>query len=166
MHVIQVEYASYLLWLPEREEGGHGMITVTNMPEWTTHQLWLPEQEKEWTWDDQHHQSPTCQNVQLTFYDCQSRTKNGHGMISMIILTNMPECTTDPLWLPEQNKEWAWNDQHDQSLTCQNAQLTCYHCQSRTHNRHGIMSMISHKNSRMHNLPTMIARAGQTMDMG
>ena len=111
------------------------MITVTNMPECTTHLLWLPEQDKEWTWDDQHdhshqharmHNSPpmiaraghwmdigwsawsqssTCQNAQLTDYDCQSRTKNGHGMISMITVTNMPECTTHPLWLPEQDKE-------------------------------------------------------------
>ena len=55
-------------------------------------------------------QSPTCQNAQLTLYDFQSRTKNGHGMISMITATNMPECTTHKLWLPKQDKKWAWDE--------------------------------------------------------
>ena len=134
---------------------------------YTTHLLWFPEQDEEWTWDDQHDyshqharmhnsptmiaragqwmdmrwsawsQSPTCQNAQLTHYDCQSRTKNGHGMISMITVTTMPECTTHPLWLPEQDKEWTWDDQHDHT----------------------------HQHARMHNSPPMIARAGQWMDM-
>ena len=126
---------------------GHGiisMITVTNMPECTTHPLWLPEQDGEWTWNCQHdQQSPTCQNAQLTHYDFQSRIKNGHGIISMITVINMPECTTHQLWLPEQDEEWTWNDQCDESLTCQSAQLTDYDCQSRMKNGHGIISMIT-----------------------
>ena len=75
---------------------------------------------------------PTCPKAQLTSYDCQSRIKNGHGVISMITVTNMSKCTTHCLWLPEQDKEWTWDDQHGHS----------------------------HQHTRMHNLPTMIARAG------
>ena len=140
------------------------MITVTNMPECTTHPLWLPEQDEEWTWNHQHdhshqharmHHSPpmiaraewrmdmessawsqsqTCQNAPLTHYDCQSRMKNGHGIISMITVTNIPECTTYPLWLPEQDEEWSWNHQHDHS----------------------------HQHAWMHNLPPMIAIGSAT----
>ena len=110
------------------------MISVTNIRECTTHQLWLPEQGKEWTWDDQHDHShqysrmhssppmvakagprmdvgwsawsqPTWQDLQLTSYDCQSQTKNGHVIISMTIITSMPECTPHLLWFPEQDNE-------------------------------------------------------------
>ena len=117
-------------------------------------------------------QSPTCQNAQLTFYDCKSRTNNGHEMISMITVTDMPACITHLLWSPEQDEEWTCDDQHDyghqhasmhnsppmiakagqrmdigwsawwQSPTCQNGQLTSYDCQSRTGIGHGIFSMI------------------------
>ena len=136
-------------------------------------------------------QSPTCQNAQLTSYDFQSRTKNWHGMISMITVTNMPECTTHCLWFPEQDKEWTWNNQHDhsnrnssmhnslamisragqgmdmgwsawsQSMTCHNAQLTSYDCQSGKKNGHG-----SDHHARMHNSPSNIAQTGQRMHMG
>ena len=59
--------------------------------------------------------------------------KNGHGIISMATVTSMPECTTHPLRLPKQDEEWTWNHQHDQSPTCQNAQLTSYDCQKINH---------------------------------
>ena len=114
-------------------------------------------------------QSPTCQNAQLTACDCQSRTKNGHGMISMVTVTNIPECTTYPLWLPEQDKEWTWDDQHDH--THQHARIEC-----RTHKlwlpeqdkewTWNDQLNQSHQHARMHNSQSMIARAGQTMDMG
>ena len=178
----------------ENGHGMINMIAVTNMPACITHQLWLPKEVKEWIWYDQHdpsnqyariHNSPTvmaritpnmniswsawswsstCHNAQLTHYNCQSRTKNEHRIISMITGTNMPECTTHCLWFPEQNKESTWNDQQDyshqhatmhnslamisragqrmdkkwlawlQSPTCQHAQLTTYDCQSRVKN--------------------------------
>ena len=117
-------------------------IRATSMSECTTHQLWSPEHDQEWTWDHQHDQSqharmhyspsmiaragsrmdmelsawsqpPTCQNAQPTLYDCQSRIKNGHGIISMIRATNKPEWPTHFLWFPEQDKEWTWDYQHD-----------------------------------------------------
>ena len=138
-------------------------------------------------------QSPTCQNAQLTHYDCQSRTKNGHGMISMIMVINMPECTTHQLWFPEQDKELTLDDQHYhghqharmhnslpmisragqridiewwawlKSPTCQHPQLTPYDCQSRVKNddQHDH----SHQHARMQSSQTMIARAGQKMNM-
>ena len=117
-------------------------------------------------------QSSTCQNAQLTVYNFQDRIKNGHGIINMIIV-NMLECTTYPLWFPEQDEEWTWNHQHDhshqhvrmhnsptmiararcgmymkslawtQSPTCQNAQPTLYDSKSRTKNGHGMISMIT-----------------------
>ena len=177
-------------------------IPITNMPEWTTHLLWVPEQDAEWTWDHKHHsshqhawmhnsppmsaragcrmdikpwapfQSPTCQNAQLTNYECQSRMQSGHETMSTIPVTNMPKCTTHPLWVPEQDAEWTWDHEHHssyqharmynsptisaragcrvdmkswapfQSPTCQNAQLTDYECQSRMQNGHETMSAI------------------------
>ena len=64
--------------------------------------------------------------------------RNGHGIINMTILSNILQCTTHPLWLPEEDEEWAWDNQHDLSL-----QYTA-----------------------MHNSPTMISRAGWRMGMG
>ena len=77
-------------------------------------------------------QSPTCQTAQLTLYDWQSRVKDGHGIISMVTVANMPDCTTHYLQLAEQDEEWTWNHQHGHS----------------------------HQHARMHNSPTMIGRAG------
>ena len=148
------------------------MIIVTKIPECTTHSLWCPEKDKEWIWHDQHDhghqharmhnslpmisragqrmdmewspwlQSPTCQNAQLTSYDFQSITKNGHGMISRITVTNarmhnLPTVMTRAT----QNMHitlsaWSW------SSTCQNAQLTFYDFQSRTNNEYGMISII------------------------
>jgi hypothetical protein len=59
--------------------------------------------------------------------------ENAHGIISMITVTNWPECTTDLLRLPEQDKEWTWNYQHEHS----------------------------YQHARMHNSPSVIAKAGQ-----
>ena len=100
------------------------MIRATNMPEYTAHPLWLPEQDEEWTWDHQHDENhqyarvhnsppmisragsrmdmelsawwelPTCQKARLTNYNCQRRVKNGHGIISISRITNMPDYTT------------------------------------------------------------------------
>ena len=36
-------------------------------------------------------------NAQLAFYDCQCRMYNAHVIISMMIVTNMPQCTTHQL---------------------------------------------------------------------
>ena len=139
------------------------MITATNMPGSTTHLLWSPKQDPEQTWDHQHEyrhqharkhnsppmitkagsridmrssawsQPPTCQDAQLTGYDCQSRIQNRHEIISMITATNMPGCTTHRLWLPEQDQEWTWDHQHDHS----------------------------HQHARMHNSPAMIAKGNK-----
>ena len=137
-------------------------ILATNMPECTTHWLWLQGQNAEWTWNHKHHsrmhssppinvraecrmdmepwvplQLPTCQNAQLTNYKCQSRTQNWHKTISTIPVTNMAACTTHLLWVPEKDAEWTWN-----------------------HEQHS-----SHQQARMHNSPSMSARAGCRMDM-
>ena len=232
------------------------MMRAINMLECTTHPLRLPEQDQEWTSDHQHDQSHQhasmtspppmiaraglrmeigssesseplmCQNAQLTSYNCQRRSKNEHGIISMIRANHMPDCPTHQLWFPEQNEERTWGHQNHQSqqhasmhnsptmiaragsrmdmessawsdpTTCMNAQLTLYDCQSRMKNRHRIISMIratnmpecathllwlreqdpkwiwdhpydeGHHHARMHNLPSMITRAGSRMDMG
>ena len=177
-------------------------IPVANMPECTTHQLWLPKQDEEWTLNHEHHfshhharmhnspsmsarggcrmdmklwapfQSPTCQNAQLTNYEYQRRMQNGHETMSTIPVTNMPECTTHWLWVPQMDAEWTLN--HEQHSSCQharmhnsptmsaregcridmkpwapfqssthhNAQLTDYECQSRMQNQHKTMSTI------------------------
>ena len=136
---------------------GHGIVSMIMVTTGITHQLWLPEQDKEWRWNHQHDHShqhawmhnspptiarvgwrvdmkwslwPTCQNAQLTSYDFQNRMNNRHGIISMIAVTNILECITHPLWLPEQDKEWIWNHHHVHSYQhARNAQLTFYSCQ-------------------------------------
>ena len=82
-------------------------------------------------------QSPISQSAQLTSYDFKSRTEMDMGIISMITVSNIPECTTYCLWLPEQDEKLTWNNQHD----------------------------YSQQHARMHNLLPMIARAGWRMDM-
>ena len=81
-------------------------------------------------------------------------------------VTNMPECRTHQLWLPEQNEEWSWNHQHDHShqhawmhhsptmIAEQDEEWTWNH----QHDH-------SHKHARMHHSPAMIARAGWRMVM-
>ena len=112
-------------------------------PRMHTHQLWFPPQDAEWTLDHEHHSShhharmhnspsmsarggcrmdmklwapflsPTCQDAQLTDYECQSRTQNEHETMSTIPVTNMLKCTTHWLWVPEKDAEWTWNhEQH------------------------------------------------------
>ena len=54
-------------------------------------------------WSSIWSQSPICKNTKLTCYDCQCGMKNGHGIISMIRVINIPE-STHFLWLPEQIK--------------------------------------------------------------
>ena len=193
---------------------------VINMPECTTHCLWFPEQDKELTLDDQHDhghqharmhnslpmisragqridmewsawlQSPTCQNAQLTAYDFQSRTKNGHGIISMITVTKIPACTTHWLWFPEQVREWTWDDQHDHSqwhAIMHNSQAMIARVEKRMDMAVTTMPECtthllrlpkqdkectwdnqyhpSHLHTRMYNSPPMIAKAGKRMDM-
>ena len=113
-----------------------------------------------WSW------SSTCQNAQLTFYDFQSRTNNGYGMISIIIVTKIPKCTTHCLWFPEKDKEWTWDDQHDHSdqharmhnSLPMNPEQVKEWTWNDQHN-------YSHQHARMHNSPTMIARAEQRIVM-
>ena len=178
-----------------RMKNGHGIISMIshqharmqNSPTMIARAEWRMVMESS-AWS----QPPTCLDAPLTSYEsCQSRMKNGHGIISMITVTNMPECTTHILWLPEQNEKWTWNNQHDhsnrnssmhnslamisragqgmdmgwsawsQSMTCHNAQLTSYDCQSGKKNGHG-----SDHHARMHNSPSNIAQTGQRMHMG
>ena len=174
-------------------------ISVTHMQKYMTYPLRVPEQDAKQTYNHEHHSShqhakvhnsppmstraggklsmkpfllPTCWNVQLTLYECQSRKNHEHETMSSIPLTNMPECTTHPLWVPEQDEPWAWNHEHHvshqktrmysspaisaqagcrmcmkpwaqfQSSTCKNAQLTNYKCQSRMQIGHEIISTI------------------------
>ena len=110
---------------------------------------------------------PTCQNAQLTLYNCQSRIKNRHRIIRMVRATKMLECTTHLLWLPEQDPEWIWDHQHDEG-----------HHHARMHNLPSMITRAgsrmdmghqhdqSHQCARMHNSPPMIARVGSRMDMG
>ena len=88
---------------------------------------WWWRKNMEWsTWS----QLLTCQNAQLTPCHWQSRMDNGHGTMSMLIVTNMPECTTHLLWLVKQDEEWTWDHQHGHS----------------------------HQHARMHNSPPMSAK--------
>ena len=142
-----------------RMKNGHGiisMITVTNMhkmhnsPPIITRAGWRVAMESsEWS------QPPTCQNVQLTSYNWQSRMKNGHGIISMITVIKLPKCTTHPLWLAGGWRMAMESSAWSQSPTCQNAQLTSYNWQRRMKNRHGIISMITATNMAECNSQTM-----------
>ena len=52
-------------------------------------------------------------------------------------VTNTPECTTHHLWFPKQDKEWTWNNQHNDI----------------------------HQYARMHNSPPIIPRVGWKMNI-
>lgn len=114
----------------------HQHPRVHNSPTTIAKARWRMEMESS-AWS----QSSGYQNAQLTPYDCQSRhgiiSMTSHqyaqihsshaiisrarwraeidGIMSMITVTNMPECATHNLWLPEQGTRWIWNHQHDYS---------------------------------------------------
>ena len=122
---------------------------------------------------------PTYYSAQLTHYDYWSGMKNRFGIVSMINVTIITQCTTYPLWFPEQNKEWRWNHQHDHchqyasrhnspttisriggnmvmvslawSLlpTSHTGQLTHYNCHSKIKNGHVIISMTTVTNAKL-----------------
>ena len=141
-------------------------IPITNIPGSTTYQLWVPEQDIEWAWNHEHHfshqharlnNSPSmssrtgCESTWNYKYnsieqyvkmqdsptECQSRVQNGHEYMSIISVTDMPECTTHPLCASEQNTEWTWNHKH----------------------------YSSHQHARMNNLPSMSAKVECRMGM-
>lgn len=87
--------------------------------------------------------SPTYKNAQLTDYVCMNRMKNGHGIISVIIVSSMPECTTHILWFPEQHKEWKWDHQHDWHHQYVSMHTYWLWLESSMRNGHWIISMIT-----------------------
>ena len=64
----QLEYTTYLLWLPGQEKSGHQIINIM--------------------------MSQACWSVKLTHYDCQGRIKNGHGIFSIFAVTETLKYTT------------------------------------------------------------------------
>ena len=148
-----------------RVEHEHGIISIITIQNISNKQLTSYDYQSAWrmnmgplAWS---HPS-TWQNVQLTHYNCQSRMKN--ELISMIIVISMPQCTTHLLQHPENNEEWPWNHQQDQSH--QNAWMyNSLPMISRVQKSgHEIISMISHQQAWMQHTPTMISKAGRRMD--
>ena len=169
-------------------ENGHEMIRMTILQYITMHNSHSMISRVGWrVWDNQHGHFPQYTAMHNS-HSMIARTGQRMDMINITILqhttmhnslpmisragwrmgmrwsawpfSNILQCTTHQLWLPEKNKEWTWDDHHDYSPVMQNAQPTHYDCHSRMKNGHKMINTTILQHTTMHNSLPMISRAG------